>query len=116
MSDRKYTSIHRKDAAGRIEFKGGKAVWQWSQDANDSTSILIKSLDNPEIELEKTQRAPIVQPPTDRETRPRRSAVSDSASSAARGAATEDDRQNLDDTLRQLRAARENSFDPYNRS
>ena len=60
MSDRKYTSIHRKDAAGRIEFKGGKAVWQWLQDANDSTSILIESPDNPEIEREKTQRTPIV--------------------------------------------------------
>lgn len=60
MSDKKFTSVHREDAAGRIEFKGGKAIWQWSQDANDSTSILIKSLDNPEIELEKTQRTPIV--------------------------------------------------------
>jgi hypothetical protein len=58
MSNEKDTGVHRAVAAGRIEFKGRKAVWQWSQDANHSTSILVKSLDNLEIELEKTQRTP----------------------------------------------------------
>ena len=63
MSDKKYSSIKEENAAGRVEFSGGKAVWQWDQDANDSTSILIKSLDNPELELEVTRRTPIVGSP-----------------------------------------------------
>lgn len=109
MSDKKYTSIHRDDAAGRIDFQGGKAVWQWSQDANDSTSILIKSLDNPELELEKTQRTQIARDAS------KRAPASKTASADAR--AKRDDRQSdEDDTLWQLRAARNASFDPYNRS
>ena len=62
MSDKKYTKIKHEDAAGSVEFSGGKAVWQWSQDANDSTSVLIKSLDNPDLALEATRRTPIAQP------------------------------------------------------
>jgi len=62
MSDKKYSSIKHENAAGRVEFDGGKAVWQWDQDPNDSTSILIKSLDNPELELEVTRRTPIAGP------------------------------------------------------
>lgn len=62
MSDRKYSSIKHENAAGRVEFNGGKAVWQWDQDANDSTSILIKSLDNPDLELEVTRRTPLAGP------------------------------------------------------
>ncbi|NIW23684.1 MAG: hypothetical protein GWN29_03515 [Gammaproteobacteria bacterium] len=62
MSDKKYSSIKHETAAGRVEFKSGKAVWQWDQDANDSTSILIKSLDNPDLQLEVTRRTPIARP------------------------------------------------------
>ena len=62
MSDKKYSGIKHENAAGRVEFNGGKAVWQWDQDANDSTSILIKSLDNPDLQLEVTRRTPIAGP------------------------------------------------------
>lgn len=62
MSDKKYSSIKHENAAGRVEFSGGKAIWQWDQDANDSTSILIKSLDNSDLELEATRRTPIANP------------------------------------------------------
>ncbi len=65
MSDKKFSSIQHENAAGRVEFNGGKAVWQWAQDANDSTSILIKSLDNPDLQLEVTQRTPIARPQRD---------------------------------------------------
>ena len=116
MSDKKYTSIHREDAAGRIEFKGGKAVWEWSQDANDSTSILIKSLDNPELELEKTQRTPLAGVPWS--DQPDVAKAPARSSQSARDGATRsgDDQAGEDDTLRQLRAMRARSFDPYNRS
>jgi len=62
MSDKKYTNIKHDDAAGSVEFSDGKAVWQWNQDANDSTSVLIKSLDNPDLALEATRRTPIAHP------------------------------------------------------
>ena len=116
MSDKKYTSVHREDAAGRIEFKSGKAVWQWSQDANDSTSILIKSLDNPEIELEKTQRTPVVPGCPNASQSPSRFAAAASTSSADSHTSRAIEPGEEDHTLRQLRAMRAHSFDPYNRS
>lgn len=117
MSDKKYTSIHREDAAGRIEFSGGKAVWQWSQATNDSTSILIKSLDNPELELEKTQRTPIV-PPRAKTPQDARSSAGSRPGTAPPGRqeSQPDEQPDEGETLRQLRAMRKRSFDPYNRS
>ncbi|HEX9876894.1 MAG TPA: hypothetical protein VGC50_09605 [Gammaproteobacteria bacterium] len=56
MSDKKYTSINREKAAGRVEFRSGKAVWQWAGEQGESTSILLKRLENPELELERTRR------------------------------------------------------------
>jgi len=101
MSDKKYTSIQHDNAAGRVEFKGGKAVWEWARPENDSTSILIKSLDNPELELEKTQRTPApreIRAEVEKPQRPDRAAL-----------------EMGEDTLRELRAARKTGFDPYNR-
>lgn len=63
MSEKKYTSVNHENAAGRVDFKSGKAVWEWDQETNDSTSILIKSLDNPDLELEITRRTPIARSP-----------------------------------------------------
>jgi hypothetical protein len=116
MSDKKYTSIRREDAVGRVEFKGGKAVWEWSQDANDSTSILIKSLDNPELALEKTQRAPIVPASSKAPSGTDRTVGKESTPSLAPKSSRAVEQPDEDDTLWQLRAARERSFDPYNRS
>jgi hypothetical protein len=59
MSDKKYTSINREKAAGRVEFRSGKAVWQWAGEQGESTSILLKRLENPELELERTRRMAI---------------------------------------------------------
>ena len=117
MSDKKYTSIHREDAAGRIEFSSGKAVWQWSQASNDSTSILLKSLDNPELELEKTQRTPIV-PSRAKTPQDARSNVKSGGNASAPERASSQPAEQPDEgeTLRQLRAMRKHSFDPYNRS
>ena len=116
MSDKKYTSIHREDAAGRIDFKGGKAVWEWSQEANDSTSILIKSLDNPELELEKTQRTPLAGGPWSGKQRVSAAPARPSKAAPNDTASPEDEQPTEGDTLRQLRAMRGRSFDPYNRS
>lgn len=113
MAEKKYTSIQHENAAGRVEFKGGKAVWQWAQDQNDSTSILIKSLDNPELELEKTQKAPVARAggraQTDAAPDKRRSG-SPPPGRASAGAERDED------TMWEIRGGRGAGFDPYNRS
>jgi len=105
MAEKKYTSINDANAAGRVEFTGGKAVWQWAQDLNDSTSILVKCLDNPELELEKTQQAPIVQV---------RKARSDSPETP-RSRVRTDSAGAPDFTLDDSEGSSVPGFDPYNR-
>lgn len=102
MSDKKYSSIKHENAAGRVEFNGGKAVWHWDQDANDSTSILIKSLDNPELQLEATQRTPIAGPQ-------RQSRGADG--SKRRNAGRDEDKADWD-----ISDSKGSGFDPYNSS
>jgi hypothetical protein len=48
-------------AAGRVEVDAaGNRVWRWTSDSSDSTSILIKKLDNTSLSLEPTQKIPVV--------------------------------------------------------
>jgi len=107
MTDKKYTSIKHENAAGRVEFDGGKAVWQWAQSQNDSTSILIKSLDNPQLALERTQKTPIPHKP--------------STKVEAKGRGSERPRRSIQganehDSIWQLSTGHGAGFDPYNRS
>jgi len=47
--------------AGRVEFDNrGNSVWRWARDALDSTSILLKRLENKDLALEPTRKVPIV--------------------------------------------------------
>jgi len=47
--------------AGRVEFDSrGNSVWRWARDALDSTSILLKRLENKDLALEPTRKVPIV--------------------------------------------------------
>lgn len=46
--------------AGRIEVdRQGNRVWRWARDVLDSTSILLKRLDNHDLALEATQKMPV---------------------------------------------------------
>jgi hypothetical protein len=49
-------------AAGRVEFDNrGKAVWRWARDALlESTSILLKRLENTNLALEPTRKVPVL--------------------------------------------------------
>lgn len=48
-------------SAGRVEVDAaGNRVWRWASDSSDSTSILIKKLDNTSLSLEPTQKVPVV--------------------------------------------------------
>ena len=47
--------------AGRIEIdRQGNRVWRWAREMIDSTSILLKRLDNRDLALEPTQKVPVV--------------------------------------------------------
>jgi hypothetical protein len=46
---------------GRVEVDSrGRNVWRWARDVIDSTSVLLKRLDNKDLALEPTQNVPIV--------------------------------------------------------
>jgi hypothetical protein len=51
-----------EQAAGRVEFDNrGKAVWRWARDALlESTSILLKRLENNNLALEPTRKVPVL--------------------------------------------------------
>jgi hypothetical protein len=47
-------------SAGRLEVDAaGNRVWRWASDSSDSTSILIKKLDNTSLSLEPTLKVPV---------------------------------------------------------
>ena len=78
---------------------------------------MIKSLDNPELELEKTQRTPVVPPRANTPEAARATGkVGGHSTAPKRGSSQSDDEPDEGETLRQLRAMRKRSFDPYNRS
>lgn len=41
----------------------GHNVWRWSREGNDSTSVVLKRLDNQDLALEPTQKVPIARGP-----------------------------------------------------
>lgn len=48
-------------AAGRIEVdRQGNRVWRWAREVLDSTSILLKRLENQDLALEPTQKVQVV--------------------------------------------------------
>jgi hypothetical protein len=56
------------EPAGKVEFDSrGNSVWRWARDVLESTSVLLKRLDNKDLALEPTQKVPVVrgteQPP-----------------------------------------------------
>jgi hypothetical protein len=52
-----------QEPAGRVEFDSrGNGVWRWARDVLDSTSILLKRLENKDLALEPTQKVPVLGP------------------------------------------------------
>ena len=49
------------EPVGRVEVDArGRNVWRWARDVLDSTSVLLKRLDNKDLALEPTQKVPVV--------------------------------------------------------
>lgn len=50
-----------REPAGRVEFDArGNSVWRWARDMVESTSVLLKRLDNKDLALEPTQKVPVM--------------------------------------------------------
>jgi len=50
-----------QEPAGRVEFDSrGNSVWRWAKDVLDSTSILLKRLENKDLAIEPTQTVPVI--------------------------------------------------------
>jgi hypothetical protein len=47
--------------AGRVEVDArGRNIWRWAREGIDSTSVLLKGLENKDLALEPTQKVPVV--------------------------------------------------------
>lgn len=52
------------ERAGRVEVDSrGRNVWRWARDVIESTSVLLKRLENKDLALEPTQKVPIMRGP-----------------------------------------------------
>jgi hypothetical protein len=50
-----------QEPAGKVEFDSrGNSVWRWARDVLDSTSVLLKRLENKDLALEPTQKVPVL--------------------------------------------------------
>ncbi len=109
--------------AGRVEVDSrGHNVWRWARAALDSTSILLKRLENKDLALEPTQKVPVV-PGADARTaakgtpagkpsapgKPAATPASKAADAAPRKGA-----KRPDATRGQIRRDTGGGFDPYN--
>jgi hypothetical protein len=58
--ERDESSVKIKSPAGSVEFDSrGRSVWRWARSVIDSTSVLLKRLENHDLALEPTQKVPI---------------------------------------------------------
>jgi hypothetical protein len=49
------------EPAGKVEVDSrGNSVWRWARDVLESTSVLLKRLENKDLALEPTQKVPVM--------------------------------------------------------
>jgi hypothetical protein len=100
-----------QEPAGRVEFDSrGNSVWRWARDVLDSTSILLKRLENKDLAIEPTQKVPIIRggkaDQADKAGKPGKPGKPEKKSARARGAEL---RVSADPGARDS-----GGFDPYN--
>jgi hypothetical protein len=55
------TAPAAREPAGKVEFDSrGNSVWRWARDVLESTSVLLKRLENKDLALEPTQKVPVM--------------------------------------------------------
>jgi|SRR5947207_2473759 len=107
------------DRPGRVVVDNrGRNVWQWARDAIDSTSILLKRLENKDLAIEPTQKVPVM-PGADPQAATKAPAAKKAAPTKP-GAKPADDRAAQkgakygDPTRGPKRSDTGGGFDPYN--
>jgi hypothetical protein len=97
----------------------GRNVWQWARDAIDSTSILLKRLENKDLAIEPTQKVPVMRGADPQQPAPKAPATQQTAPSKP-GAKPAADRvvqkgaKPGDPTRGPKRSDTGGGFDPYN--
>ncbi len=109
----------QEDRAGRVVVDNrGRNVWQWARAAIDSTSILLKRLENTDLAIEPTQKVPVVpgadpqattKPPGAKQTAPSKPGAKPADDRAAHKGA-----KHPDPTRGPKRRDTSGGFDPYN--
>jgi hypothetical protein len=95
-------------APGRVEIDNrGRSVWRWAKDGLDSTSILLKRLDNKDLSLEPTRKIPIVRGAD-------RAAGKGAAGKTAPAGKTAHTARGQRISLSDLKKGSGGGFDPYN--
>lgn len=115
--DVKHTETATEEPAGRVVVDGrGHNVWQWARDVLESTSVLLKRLENKDLALESTQKVPVVpedEPASKRQT----TAGKPGAKSGAKAGERETAASPRHPALQRERDRRRDGgggFDPYN--
>jgi hypothetical protein len=50
-----------QEPAGKVEIDShGNRVWRWAREVLESTSVLLKRLDNKDLAIEPTQKVPVI--------------------------------------------------------
>lgn len=97
-----------KESEGHVEFDSrGNSVWRWKNAGADSTSIVLKRLDNDALQLEPTQSVPLPargEPRDKRISRPRQRVDGDARS------------VNGELSIEKTRSVKMGGFNPYDHS
>jgi hypothetical protein len=102
------------EPVGRVEVDArGRNIWRWARDVIDSTSVLLKRLDNKDLALEPTQRVPVVRAdPASKHGAAAKGAPTATGKKSAHEAVTSDEAAKHPALQRQRRG--DGGFDPYN--
>ena len=102
--------------AGRVVVDSrGRNVWQWARNAIDSTSILLKRLENKDLALEPTQKVPVMRgAEADKAPAGKQTAPAKSNAKQPEGRTVQKGAKPADPTRGPKRGGTGGGFDPYN--
>lgn len=95
---------------GKVVIDGrGHNVWQWAKDVIESTSVLLKRLENKDLALEPTRKVPIM---SEKDAQPSAAKSGDRKTKTAKDADSKSAARHP--ALQRERARDGGGFDPYN--
>lgn len=106
VPDKDVEDTEPPEPVGKVEFDSrGNSVWRWARDVIESTSVLLKRLENKDLALEPTQKVPVMGGGV---------AARENAKPAAKRLEVEPDSRPRHPALQRARRDRGGGFDPYN--